>query len=149
MMEVFKNGLLKVADIYGTAHARRLEQLFRNETAHFKSKQFLAGHSPGMEAAKGATEFPYGWTSLKQYWTINPQYKPIGLHSMVENTSALAKGIGVKQFIKFPSVEASMMSVAQLIMIRDGNFGKWFSKDPLFIEKYNGELDKIIPRLIK
>lgn len=142
-----KEALQKVSSVYGLAHAKRLEQLYRNETAHFKSGNFKVTLSPGMEVGS-KTEYPYGWISLKPFWDANPQYRPIGTFAQSENTSALAKKRGVRTFIKFGSIEGSMISVAELIKLRGGNFGKWFSKDPIQIEKYNHELDKIRVRLV-
>jgi hypothetical protein len=142
-------GLNKVKEVYGINHAKRLEQLFRNETAHFKSGNFLATLSPGMEVGGDKKEFPYGWTSLLQFWTVNPQYAPSGVYSQVENTSALAKSRGVRTFIKFENCIASMMSVAHLVNIRGGNFGSWFSKNAVQQLKYNQELDNIKVRIVK
>ena len=141
--------LNKVKEVYGLAHAKRLEQLFRNETAHFKSSNFLATLSPGMEIGVGKETFPFGWTSLLQFWTINPQYAPSGIYKQVENTSALAKSRGERTFIKFENCIASFMSVAHLIKLRGGDFGPWFSKNAVQLLKYNQELDKIKVRIVK
>lgn len=142
-----KDGLLKVKSIYGKAYAQRLEQLYRNETAHFKSGNFQITHAPGMEAF--ADTLPYGWTQLSEYWIINPQYAPTHLHSQVENTSALSKASEKpKRFLVFENMEASMMSVAYLIKLRSSNFGTWFSKNPTQIANYNKVLDTIKPRFI-
>lgn len=137
----------KVKSVYGLEHAKRLEQLFRNETAHFKSGNFGVTLSPGMEATKD--EFPYGWTSLLQFWTVNPNYAPTGVFKKVENTSLLAKSRGVRTFITFENCIASFMSVAHLIKLRGNNFGSWFSKNEVQKKKYNDELDKIKVRIVK
>ena len=142
-------GLNKVKEVYGLAHAKRLEQLYRNETAHFKSGNFLKTLSPGMEVGGDKKTFPFGWGSLQQFWTVNPQYAPSGVYSQVENTSALAKSRGVRTFIKFDNCIASMMSVAHLINIRGGNFGAWFSKNAVQQLAYNKELDNIKVRIVK
>ena len=42
--------LKKVAILYGKEMAIKVESLFRNETKHFKSGNFLICFSPGMEA---------------------------------------------------------------------------------------------------
>jgi len=87
-----------------------------------KSGNFAKTLSPGMEATNN--EFPFGWTSLITFWDKNPQYKPIHTYSQIENTSKLAKAsTKPKVFIRFESIEASMMSVSMLIKIRGGNFG--------------------------
>lgn len=62
-----KEGFQLVAQKYGVEYAQNLERMFRKETAHFKSGQWLGTGTPGMEAVKGTTEFPWGWTSLKQF----------------------------------------------------------------------------------
>jgi len=129
---------------YGKAHAARIEQLFRNETRHFKSGNFLTTLSPGMQAT--APLLPYGWRSLDIFWTLNPQYAPTGIHIQTENTSALAKSIGAQKFMIFPTIEGAVMSVCELIKLRGGNAGTWFSNDPELQKRYNEELDKIIPR---
>lgn len=140
--------LKKVAAKYGIAFAKRLEQLYRNETAHWKSTNFFSTKSPGMEISKGAKTFPYGWVSLVPFWGAYPNYKPIGTFAQIENTSGLAKSKGQKTFVVFNTIEASMMSVAELIHIRDGNFGSWFANDehPKEQAAYNKVLDTIIPR---
>ena len=146
-MEQNLKGLLKVQELYGKDFAQRLEKLYRNETAHFKSGNFAITHAPGMEAF-GDT-LPYGWVQLSDYWRMFPQYAPTHLHSQVENTSALAKASkNPKRFLVFPSVEASMMSVSYLIKLRSSNFGTWFSRNPTQIANYNKVLDTIKPRLI-
>lgn len=141
-------GLLKVKEVYGLAHAKRLEQLFRNETSHFKSGNFLKTLSAGMEVGAKVI-YPYGWSSLVDFWENNPQYKPTGTYSQAENTSALAQKRGVRTFIKFGSVEASMMTVAHLIKLRGGRFGSWFSTKADQQLKYEHELDNIKVRIVK
>lgn len=142
-----KLALEKVKELYGLEFTKRLEQLFRNETAHFKSGNYKKTFSPGMEATKDI--FPYGWKSLLLFWINNPQHAPIGIYKQVENTSALAKSRGTRSFIQFASPLASMMTVAYLIEIRGGKFGSWFSTNPKSQKAYEDELDKIKVRLIK
>ncbi len=136
-----------VADKYGIEFAKTIERLFRNETAHFKSGGFQKTFSAGMEAFGAA--FPYGWSSLSDFWITNRQYAPAGIIKQRENTSAMLASRGERSFIKFPNLEASMMSVAFLIAKRGGEGGSWFSLfDKKLKEKYNTELLKIIPRIV-
>jgi hypothetical protein len=137
--------LRKVSEIHGLPFAKRIEQLYRNETAHFKSGNFLKTLSAGMQATKAT--LPYGWTSLGEYWKANPHYAPTSVFKQVENTSKLAKSIGVQTFMVFPTVEASMMSISH--KLRDGSVGAWFSTNKTLQLKYEAELDKIIPRYCK
>lgn len=133
-----------VKEKYGVVFTKTIEQLFRNETRHFKSGNFAVTFAPGMEAF--ADTSPYGWTSAKPFWESNKNYAPTGIFKQIENNSALAKSIGEKRFIIFPSIEASMMTTAFIIFSRGGAGGTWFSKEKTGIEKYNAELKKIIPR---
>jgi len=143
-----KAALQKVKSVYGLDHAKRIEQLYRNETAHFKSGNFLKTLSPGMEIGKGKFTFPYGWPSLVPFWMAYPHYKPVETFEQVENTSGLAKSKGVKTFIVFKTIEASMMTVAELIHLRDGNFGSWFALEPTAQANYVKVLDTIKARFI-
>lgn len=96
-----------------------------------------------------AANMPYGWSSLAQFWKDNPTYAPTGIHSEQENTSALAKASGVKQFIMFASIEGSMMSVAHHIHVDDhDDAGFWFDNNPADQKKYDAVLDTIIPRFV-
>ena len=58
-------GLKRVKNIYGKDYAKKIEQVFRLETGHFKSSQFKNGFSGGMVASKNT--FPYGWSSLEKF----------------------------------------------------------------------------------
>ena len=129
---VFKN----VAKIYGTEYARNLEKLFRYETAHFKSRQFLAGFSPGMVATKNSV--PYGWASLGEFVTANPKYKN-GYSLKTCETSA-----GTKTYVGFPSLEASVFFVAWFLKNkRNGNIGLWNSTDPSEAANYLQNLQQV------
>lgn len=132
---------------YGESLAIQVEQIFRTETTHFKSRGFTITLSPGMEAF--TKKQPYGWVVAEQFWKDNKQYAPVGIHNQVENTSALAKSRGVRSFIKFPSIEAAFMTVAFIIYARGGDGGAWFSiNDKVFRKKYNDFLETIRPRFV-
>jgi len=55
-----------ISRTYGKPIAQNVERIFRWETGHFKSGQYLASGSAGMTTNK--TEFPYGWKSLQPFW---------------------------------------------------------------------------------
>ena len=59
-----KEGFLYVKDKHGVEYAKDIERLFRLETAHFTSGQWLGTGSAGMEATKET--FPFGW-SLEEF----------------------------------------------------------------------------------
>ena len=141
------SALKKVKYLYGKPAAIKVEALFRNETAHFKSGNFAITFSPGMEAVKlpngSVLPYPYGWTSLKEFWENNPNYKPIGLHMQVENSSRALKSRGERAFIKFASIESSFMTVAYRLQKKGWNTGAWFSNDKTKQKNYSDYLLKI------
>lgn len=96
------------------------------------------------------TEFPYGWSSLAQFWKDHSEYAPTGLHLQNENNSSMAAARKQPQtFIIMPSIEGSMMSVSRVISSRGGNGGAWFSiTDKAAQDKYNAVLKTIIPRFV-
>lgn len=123
---------------------RRCEQLFRNESGHFKSQQFLIDLSPGMEAF--SQDFPYGWSRLSDFWKANPQYAPIGITSLPEHTSALAQSRGTRRFLMFHTIDAAMETVCEDVRLLGGDFGAWFSTNPYYRAQYDKVLDTIVPR---
>lgn len=129
---------------YGKDIATKVERIFRNETAHFMSGQFLNTYSAGME--KHSAAYPWGWTSMKPIWDKYPQIKPNGFYTMKENNSALAKSIGQKTFVKFPSLLASMISLAEYLKIYRA--GRWFSTDPIQQQAYENILATINPSIV-
>lgn len=127
------------------AFMKGIEQLIRNETDHFKSLAFLETYGAGMEAFSEV--FDYGWNKAKGFWNKNPQYAPIGIIHMNENTSDLQVSRGQRKFIKFPNMLASIMTIIAVIEI-DGRFGNWFNNNDFDETKYEQELNDIIPRYI-
>ncbi len=129
--------LKSIADEYGIDIARKVEQLFRLETRHFGSGQFLATFSPGME--KHSDKYPFGWKSMKAYWD------EIGLvptfHTMPENKTGLSK-----TFLKFPNVLTAMRSVARYI--KNYSPERWYSLDPVKQAEYRDSLNSIKPKIV-
>ena len=138
--------LQMVIDQYGAPFAKSLEQLLRNESAHFQSKQWLNCNLPGMEATSGGPD--WGWGTLLPFWQANPDYAPVGVWVAVDNVSALSPSTGKQSFIEAPIIEAGIMTVAYLINARGGNFGSWFSTEPEQQQKYVAVLNTIIPRIV-
>jgi len=136
--------LTKIKDLYGKPAAIKVESLFRNETRHFKSGNYAATFSPGMEAVKkpdgSVLPYPYGWTSLRAFWDNHPNYKPVGLHHQVENDSAMMKSRGERAFIVFPSIEAGFMTVAERLRNKGWDTGAWASNDKAAQDKYRNYL---------
>lgn len=129
-------GLESVLRNFGRETAQQVEKIFRLETRHFKSEQFVNTGSAGMVAVK--TGFPFGWGSLLRFMG-----------------SDLAKGdktgfwkykmlVGQKywEYIGFPTIEDSMNFVAQTITDR-GRAGAWYSTRPESQDGYEEKLSKI------
>lgn len=134
-----KDALQKIKAKYGAAIAQMVERIYRLETRHFKSVQFLATGSPGME--KHSAKYPYGWASMKPIWDANPQYRPTGFFTMPENVTGK-----VKTFIKFPSIEAGMFSLAEYLLKYPA--GRWYSTLPHEQAKYTASLNSIKPKFV-
>lgn len=136
-----KNAFQKVKQKYGADFAKKTEQLFRKETAHFTSGQFRKTLSPGMEIAGGTnstqTTFPYGWPSLQNFVNANPQYKGnFYVHRMNENQTGYSK-----TFIGWPTLEGSVMFVAWFIKnVRNGRFGYWYSLNEAKAQSYENNM---------
>lgn len=144
--------LKKAEKIYGTDAAALLERVYRWETAHFKSGQYRNTGSAGMEV--GSTtgtdrkkiptkKYPYGWTTPKKLWENNPKYKPVGTYTTPENQTGI-----VKTFIKFPSTEAAVLTLAEVLKKRGWNAGTWYSTNKVLQDKYNGHINSVKNRII-
>ena len=119
------------------------ERIFYMETSHLTSFQFMQTWSPGMEINYNNPAPPYyGWTSLIPFWKANPQYAPIGTYVMPENKTGI-----VKTFIKFPSLDSSVMTICSKLQSNGNNPGAWYSNDPDLQAKYTATLNKIIPKI--
>ncbi len=144
-----KAAFQKVKAIYGAEYAMKTEQLFRKETAHFKSGQFKKTLSPGMEISGGTnstkTTFPFGWSSLQRFVSENPKYAGnYYVSRMNENQTGFAK-----TFIGFPSMEASAMFVAWFIKnVRGGRFGYWYSLNESSANSYENNMNLITSRYV-
>lgn len=128
-----------------------IEQLFRNETSHFKSSNFAVTRSAGMEVAKTSSGFvpslPYGWTSLEQWWEDNKDYCPSSTYDQIDNGSELSASRGMRRFIVFPTMIASVMTVCKVIENK-GRFGAWFNHNEADEIAYEQTLNSITPRLM-
>lgn len=131
----------KLQTKYGTNYARQLEKLYRYETGHFKSGQYLKTWSAGMVASSAA--FPFGWASLNEFLAANPQYKG-GFDTVQMNTS-----IGTKRYVKFPNLESAVFFLAWFIKNkRGGDVGKWNSLDTAESANYLTELNRVSAKFV-
>ena len=136
-----KKALKKIYDQYGREKTTKLEALYRNETAHFNSGQFLGTLSPGMEISPQTnTVFPFGWSSLKNFADINNI--PYSAFFASQNYSEGGTGTP-KKFVGFPDLYTAMKFIMFTIERRNWNFGKWRSFDDQIAADYNTYIDRI------
>lgn len=141
------NALKRIFDEFGREKTEKLEQLYRKETAHFKSGQFKGGYSPGMEPSPNTNRtFPYGWTSLKKF----ADAYSIPYTSFYITGPYTEGGTGKQKFfVGFPDLYTSMLFVMYVIGRRGWNFGKWRAFDETISSNYNASLNRIIPRITR
>lgn len=122
---------------FGPEFAKKIEQVFRYETRHFTSGQFLEGNSPGMVATK--TEYPFGWPSLDEYNqanSIDGRKYGIGREFIVNNKSF--------RYVKFPDFKTSANFVAWFIRNKRGGIPeKWHSLNAAKAAEYRNTLNQI------
>lgn len=137
----FKRNLIRLKkEGFSTETLRNVERIFRLETSHFKSKQFRETYSPGME--KHGINYPWGWVTPSKLWDKEPSTKPIGFLTMPENKTGIRK-----TFLKFPSLYASMKTLAVYLVKYDNNAARWYSLDGMAQQRYRKTLNSIIPRI--
>jgi hypothetical protein len=122
---------------YGQPFARKIEQLYRLETGHFGSGQFLEGNSPGMVARK--TTYPYGWPSLDQFAKANS----IDGHKFGIGRTFVVRGNNFR-YVTFPDFRTSLEYVSWFIKNkRGGVVQKWNSLDPVDSARYLNTLNQM------
>jgi hypothetical protein len=136
----FKIAAINAIKKYPREIVENAEKIFRMETSHFTSLQFLKTWSPGME--KFGASYPYGWTTLdKVFWSKNPIHKPIGTYTMPENKTGITK-----TFLQFRTLTDSLMTVCAFLENNGNNPAAWYSKNLESQARYQKTLDGIIPR---
>jgi hypothetical protein len=135
--EEIKDTLNNIARDNGIDMAKTVERIYRLETGHFKSGQFLSTGSPGMLMHN--IDFPYGWNVCKQLWTNNENFAPVG---NVDFT------VGGKKYtyLVFPTFNAAAMSLVEYL--KKYRPGRWFSKDDLGASNYEAKLNDITPKYV-
>ncbi|MFN5415560.1 MAG: hypothetical protein ACK5B9_00785, partial [Flavobacteriia bacterium] len=115
------NGFKKVAKKYGVDFARDLERMFRKETRHFESKQWLNCGTPGMEA-KSLT-FPFGWDSLGRWAKANGvDEKDFFIKYFKDNHTGKNT-----PFVGFKNTGHTVLFIAWFIQnIRGGDIYSWY-----------------------
>ncbi|MBD3320399.1 MAG: hypothetical protein GF350_04805 [Chitinivibrionales bacterium] len=116
--------------------AKVIEQIYRLETNHFTSRQYIATHSPGMEGF--AETYPYGWITLDRVlWSKNPDIKPIGLVHFRDNHTGQ-----MRPFLVFKNLRSAVFTLLGFINYY-GNPYRWNSTDPEKQTEYKYRLSKI------
>lgn len=125
-----KAAILSVREKYGVELARTIEQMFRLETAHFKSLQYKKTGTAGLTAGKWPEPVPKGpIITLK----TNPALDSAGrsqINYIVWNPA---------DFTDF---------LAKYIIRYNGNFGRWYSTNPALQQQYAEKVAQIKPRFV-
>jgi hypothetical protein len=128
-----KDALKTISNKFGIDTAKMVESIFRNETRHFQSGQFLQSRSAGMVAVK--KDFPYGWYKFEKFWTAYPDHKPLGL------TKPFVVNEKEYRYIIFPSMLSAMLVVADVVNKGGANaWGGW--------KGYEALVSKALPRIV-
>jgi hypothetical protein len=145
-----KAALRVIYDKYGADMATIIERMYRDETAHFRSLQYVKCGTGGMEAF-GEPPY-YGWDS--SFFSQHPEFTPTGLWEAFENKGMSGQG-GNKQvtdkkkrFIIFPSVLGGMEYKAFYINKHNGNWARWHSTNTTIQSTYKKHLENIRPRYV-
>lgn len=140
-MVAFGIAVKKALTMYPRAIVENAERIFRLETNHFKSGQFLGTLSPGME--KFGNIYPYGWNTVHTIiWKNSPQYAPIGFETFTENRTGIKK-----TFLKFPNMTASLITVCAFLQYYNNVPGRWFSTNANQQATYNKSIAGITPKI--
>ena len=127
-----------------------IERMYRDETRHFKSGQYKACGTGGMEAFGQAPY--YGWD--ENFFDKNPEYRPIGIWSAYENKGKSGSGGNKqvtdrkKEFVVLPSVLAGMEYKANYINRHNGNWARWHSTKESNQRAYREYIKTIKPRFV-
>ena len=145
-----KQALKAIYNKYGKDMAIIIERMYRDETAHFKSGQYKACGTGGMEAFGSAPY--YGWDS--SFFEANPEFHPIGIWSAYENKGMSGQGgnqqvtTRKKEFVVLPSVLAGMEYKAFYINKHNGNWARWHSTKASNQQTYKTHIESIKPRFV-
>ena len=143
-----KAALLRIKENFGEKIAKDVEKVYRLETGHFKSTQFLNTYSAGM--LKFGSIMPYGWRMLAPFWAANPDLAPDGVYNVyvkenpVKNviSSTPKEGYKLFSYLAFPNIYAGMAALAAYIR-HFGNVARWNSTNPVQQQKYLAHLNSI------
>jgi hypothetical protein len=137
LVKRFAKNIPKLLQNFSPSIVSNMEKIYRLETNHFKSGQFIGTFSPGMEAFDN--KFPYGWKTMNSIlWTTHKNFAPIGIKIYSENNTSKQK-----RFLVFPSLFSAMFTVCTFLEYFGNNPGRWFSLNVESQNKYNNSIAKI------
>lgn len=136
-LEMAKQSLNKIKSLYGVEIARNVERIYRLETNHFKSVQFLRTYTAGMLSF--SSRYPYGWTSFAPVWNANPQMEPNGYWATDIN-----KNIYI--YLAFPTLEAGMFVLAGYL--QKYSVGRWNTTNEANAKIYADKVAQIKAELV-
>ena len=126
-----KAALAAVAAAYGLATARKVEKVYRLETANFSSGLYRATLAAGQKAFSAS--YPWGWP--KRGTEASDYLAPV---EMVDT------GEGIKSlWVAYRQVQVAMGYLAAFITDHGGNAARWNSTDPARQSEYAGKLATI------
>lgn len=149
-----KDALRIIYEKYGYEIAKIIEQLYRDETGHFKSTQYKKCGAGGMEVSGKNPQPPgYGWN--ESLFIRHPEYTPVGVWWAFENKGLSGKGGNTqvtdrkKGYIIFPSVLAAMEYKVDYMNRHNGNWAQWHTRDPVTQENYRNAIMKMRYTFVK
>lgn len=132
LADALTDGLGQVLTTYGRETARRVEQMFRLETANFTSGGFRKTNAMGQKAfpRNGVYAFPWGWPARGT--TADDYLPPVPL---VDNGEQ-----AVFKFVVYKRVQTAMKYLARYITDHGGRFEEWNSNDPATRSNYKAHV---------
>lgn len=144
---VVSEGFTRLKKMFPQSLTETVEKMYRLETAHFTSGGLKKTNGAGMQAV--TSSFPYGWSSLKTFWTENPEFAPVDIVVLNENKQKDVVGSGIKQkFLKFNDFYSGLVSLAYFIKLKNGNAGAWFSTNSDKQQRYINKINQISTRYV-
>lgn len=138
-----KEGFLYLQQKYGKSYAQDIERLFRHETNHFTSGQWLKCGTAGLVAF--SESFPYGWISLSKFVEKHNLDKK-DFYPVYFSTTSDGKS---RSYIHFPETKYSVIFTGEFLQEkRNGKWWHWFSLDESKAQHYKNLVLQIKPRFI-
>lgn len=127
----FSDALALVAKRLGKDIARKVERVYRLETANFSSGGYKATKSPGQKAF--SAQYPWGWPKRG---TVPGDYlPPVTMRDNGEAADAL--------WVAYKELPVAVGVLGDFIKAHGGNAARWNTTDPEGQAVYQAKLDKI------